>query len=93
MREIKLFINGAHVAGTSGRTGDVYNPATGEVEAKVTFASDADLQAAVGSHRTALHDACHIHPRVIFLVQQYFTRKKKVFQENIIKKKMNLLIV
>ena len=53
MREIKLFINGAHVAGTSGRTGDVYNPATGEVEAKVTFASDADLQAAVDAAKAA----------------------------------------
>ena len=54
MREIKHFINGAHVAGTSGRKGDVFNPATGEVQAQVTFASDADLQAAVDSGLTWL---------------------------------------
>ena len=63
MREIKLFINGAHVAGTSGRTGDVYNPATGEVEAKVTFASDADLQAAVDAAKAAQPAWAAVNPQ------------------------------
>ncbi|WP_319533486.1 CoA-acylating methylmalonate-semialdehyde dehydrogenase [uncultured Cohaesibacter sp.] len=47
MKEIGHFINGERVAGTSGRFADVYNPATGEVQAKVALASTAELNAAV----------------------------------------------
>src|SRR5262245_44370058 len=47
MREIGHFIGGKHVPGRSGRSADVYNPATGEVQAKVALASDAELAAAV----------------------------------------------
>ena len=47
MREIGHFIGGRQVAGTSGRFGDVFNPATGEVQAKVALASKAELDAAV----------------------------------------------
>ena len=39
MKELTHFIAGNHVKGTSGRFGDVFNPATGEVQAKVPFAS------------------------------------------------------
>jgi len=49
MREIGHFIDGQNVAGTSGRTSDVYNPATGEVQARVALASAGELQAAVDS--------------------------------------------
>jgi len=45
--EIGHFIGGKHVAGTSGRFADVYNPATGEVEKKVALANEAEMQAAV----------------------------------------------
>jgi len=31
MRDIRHFIDGAAVAGTSGRYGDVFNPGAGEV--------------------------------------------------------------
>ena len=31
MREIGHFIGGKHVAGTSGKFGDVFNPASGEL--------------------------------------------------------------
>ena len=37
MQELTHYINGAHVKGTSGRFADVYNPATGEVQAKVPW--------------------------------------------------------
>ncbi len=47
MREIHHFINGEHVAGTSGRFADVFNPATGEVQAKVPLANAAELRKAV----------------------------------------------
>src|SRR5690606_18335296 len=47
MRTIGHFIGGKRVEGTSGRFADVYNPATGEVQAKVALASAAELNAAV----------------------------------------------
>jgi hypothetical protein len=43
MEEIGHWINGKRVAGTSGRFADVWNPATGEVQAKVPLASKAEL--------------------------------------------------
>ena len=53
MKQIGHWINGAHVPGTSGRTADVFNPATGEVQAKVALASKAELDAAVADAATA----------------------------------------
>jgi malonate-semialdehyde dehydrogenase (acetylating) / methylmalonate-semialdehyde dehydrogenase len=47
MRTINHFVGGKDVAGTSGRFGDVFNPATGEVQAKVALASKAEVEAAV----------------------------------------------
>jgi malonate-semialdehyde dehydrogenase (acetylating) / methylmalonate-semialdehyde dehydrogenase len=47
MKELDHFIAGQHVKGTSGRFGDVFNPATGEVQAKVAFASRAEVRKAV----------------------------------------------
>jgi len=47
MRTIPHFVGGKEVAGTSGRFSDVFNPATGEVQAKVALASKAELDAAV----------------------------------------------
>jgi malonate-semialdehyde dehydrogenase (acetylating)/methylmalonate-semialdehyde dehydrogenase len=41
------FINGERVEGKSGRFADVYNPATGEVQAKVALATKDELDAAV----------------------------------------------
>ena len=38
MREIGHFIGGKAVKGTSGRFGDVFDPNTGEVQAKVALA-------------------------------------------------------
>ncbi|WP_340645755.1 CoA-acylating methylmalonate-semialdehyde dehydrogenase [Phenylobacterium sp.] len=47
MREITHFIDGVSVAGTSGRYGEVFNPNTGEVQARVALATPAELDAAV----------------------------------------------
>ncbi|HQP19710.1 MAG TPA: CoA-acylating methylmalonate-semialdehyde dehydrogenase, partial [Phenylobacterium sp.] len=47
MREITHFIDGAAKAGASGRFGDVFNPNTGEVQARVQLATTAELDAAV----------------------------------------------
>jgi malonate-semialdehyde dehydrogenase (acetylating)/methylmalonate-semialdehyde dehydrogenase len=47
MQTIGHWINGKHVAGASGRTADVMNPATGEVQAQVALATLAELDHAV----------------------------------------------
>ena len=48
------FINGERVAGESGRFGDVFNPATGEVAAQVPLASAAEVDKAVEAAMAAL---------------------------------------
>ena len=53
MREIGHFINGKTDAGGSGRTADVYNPATGEVQAQVALASKAEVDAIVAKAAAA----------------------------------------
>ena len=53
MRQIGHFIDGKRVDGTSGRKQPVYNPATGEIQAEVALASDAELDAAVQSAKAA----------------------------------------
>ncbi|MCW2513245.1 MAG: methylmalonic acid semialdehyde dehydrogenase [Mycobacterium sp.] len=45
--QISHFIDGQRVAGQSGRTADVLNPSTGEVQAQVPMASTAEVDAAV----------------------------------------------
>jgi len=47
MRTISHFVNGQALEGTSGRFGDVFNPNTGEIQARVALATDAELDAAV----------------------------------------------
>jgi malonate-semialdehyde dehydrogenase (acetylating)/methylmalonate-semialdehyde dehydrogenase len=47
MRDIRHFVNGSAHAGTSGRFGDVFDPNTGEVQARVALASAADMDAAI----------------------------------------------
>jgi malonate-semialdehyde dehydrogenase (acetylating) / methylmalonate-semialdehyde dehydrogenase len=50
---INHWIDGRIVAGTSGRAGPVYNPATGEVAAEVDFASAEEIDAAVAAARAS----------------------------------------
>ena len=47
MRDIHHFVNGQSLIGTSGRFGDVFNPSTGEIQARVQFATDAEMDLAV----------------------------------------------
>ena len=53
MREIGHFIGGKAVKGASGRHGDVFNPNTGEVQAKVDFASKAEVEQAIANAEAA----------------------------------------
>jgi len=52
--ELMHFIDGVRVKGTSGRFGDVYNPATGEVTKKAPLASADEVRAAIASSAAAL---------------------------------------
>jgi malonate-semialdehyde dehydrogenase (acetylating) / methylmalonate-semialdehyde dehydrogenase len=51
--ELGHFIAGKRVAGKSGRFGDVFNPAAGEVTARVAFADSDEIDAAVKAARQA----------------------------------------
>ncbi len=53
MRDIHHFVNGQTLIGKSGRFGDVFNPNTGEVQARVQFATDAEMELAVQSAAAA----------------------------------------
>src|ERR1700755_2943882 len=53
MREIGHWIDGKALAGTSGRFGPVWNPATGEQAARVALASLEEIEAAIASAKAA----------------------------------------
>ena len=53
MREISHFIGGKLVSGTSGRTADVFRPATGEVQAQVPLASADEMRQAIANAAAA----------------------------------------
>src|SRR4051794_26663159 len=53
MREIGHFIGGAHVAGVSGNTGPVFNPASGEITGRVAMANAAEVDKAVAAAAAA----------------------------------------
>lgn len=52
-KTIGHYINGQHIAGTSSRFGDVYNPATGEVQAKLSYASADEVNSAISAAQAA----------------------------------------
>jgi malonate-semialdehyde dehydrogenase (acetylating) / methylmalonate-semialdehyde dehydrogenase len=53
MNKIGHYINGKHVAGTSARLGDVYNPATGSVSAQITMATATEAETAIAAAQAA----------------------------------------
>jgi len=53
---ISHWIDGSSVPGTSGRSGPVFNPATGEQTGEVDLASAAEVNAAVASAKRAAKD-------------------------------------
>jgi malonate-semialdehyde dehydrogenase (acetylating) / methylmalonate-semialdehyde dehydrogenase len=54
LRTLGHFIGGSMCAGLSGRAGAIFNPATGEVSANVSFASRQETQAAIRAAKQAL---------------------------------------
>jgi len=53
LERVDHWIGGRRLAGTSGRCGPVYNPATGELAREVDFASAEEVDAAVAAARAA----------------------------------------
>ena len=53
MREIGHFIGGKAVKGTSGRFGDIFDPNTGEVQAKVALAKQSEVEHAIANAQAA----------------------------------------
>ena len=86
MRDIGHFIGGKQVKGGSGRAGDVFNPNTGEVQAKVAFASKSEVETAVAKAAEAQPGWAATNPqrraRVMFkfleLVQREFDNLAKL---------------
>jgi malonate-semialdehyde dehydrogenase (acetylating)/methylmalonate-semialdehyde dehydrogenase len=79
LREVQHWINGQTVTGTSGRFGDVYNPASGEVQAKVTLATAAEVDVAVAAAAAAFPEWSAQPPlrraRVLFRFREIFERR------------------
>ena len=62
-RDIHHFIDGKAQPGTSGRFGDVFNPNTGEVQARVQFATDDEVARAVETAKTAQAEWAAMNPQ------------------------------
>ncbi len=53
---LKHYINGGYVEGTSGRFGDIYDPAQGIVTRQVALASKQEVEGAIASAHAAFPD-------------------------------------
>ena len=63
MRQIDHFIDGRQVAGVSGRQGDVFDPNSGSVQARVPLATAAELDAAVAGAVAAQREWAAVNPQ------------------------------
>lgn len=63
MRQVNHLINGQSVAGTSGNFSDIYNPNTGEVQAKVALASEAEMAKAIDAAEAAFPAWSSMNPQ------------------------------
>jgi len=63
MRQVGHFIGGKQVAGTSGRTSDIFQPMDGSVIGKVALASAAELDAAVKNAAEAQPKWAAVNPQ------------------------------
>ena len=83
VKEIGHFIGGKHVKGTSGRFADVFNPNTGEVQARVALASPAELRAAVENAKSAQPEWAAKNPQVRARVMMRFLELSRIHAEEI----------
>ena len=80
MERIGHFIAGKPVAGDPERSGDVFNPATGEVAARVAFADSDMVDRAVASARDSFADWRHSslaqRTRIMFAFRELLVARK-----------------
>jgi malonate-semialdehyde dehydrogenase (acetylating) / methylmalonate-semialdehyde dehydrogenase len=79
LREVHHWVNGQILTGKSGRFGDVFNPATGEMQARVALATAVEVDAAVAAAAMAF-PAWSAQPalrraRVLFRFREIFERR------------------
>ncbi|MGE8354866.1 MAG: aldehyde dehydrogenase family protein, partial [Microvirgula sp.] len=79
MQEIPHYIAGQRTAGSGGRRGDVYNPAWGEVTARLCLADAGDVDAAVAAAQAAWPAWAETSPlkraRVMFKFKEILERE------------------
>src|SRR6478672_9540548 len=63
MKTLTHFIAGEPLKGTSGRSGPVFNPATGEITARVPFASPEELRRAVDAATKVFPEWSALNPQ------------------------------
>ena len=78
MRDIEHFIDGQAVAGISRRYGEVFDPNTGAVQARVALADAEELDRAVASAVAAQREWAQVNPqrraRVLFEFKRLLER-------------------
>jgi malonate-semialdehyde dehydrogenase (acetylating) / methylmalonate-semialdehyde dehydrogenase len=79
LREVHHWINGQKFTGSSGRFGDVYNPASGELQAKVALATVGEVDTAVAAAAAAFPSWSAQPPlrraRVLFRFREIFEQR------------------
>jgi malonate-semialdehyde dehydrogenase (acetylating)/methylmalonate-semialdehyde dehydrogenase len=79
MSDVQHFVNGKPATGSSGRWGDVYNPATGERASRVALGGAAEVDAAVRAARAAFPGWAATPPlaraRVMFKFRELLERE------------------
>jgi malonate-semialdehyde dehydrogenase (acetylating)/methylmalonate-semialdehyde dehydrogenase len=79
LREVTHWVDGARVGGTSGRFGDVFDPASGRVQARVPLATDDEVDAAVRAAAAAFPGWAAQPPlrraRVLFRFRDLFEQR------------------
>lgn len=87
-RQYKMYINGEWVNAISGKVFDDYNPATGEVFAKVPCGERADMKQAIDAASAAWPAWAHIPPiqRGLYLLKaaDIFEKRQKDLSQNLI---------
>jgi len=85
MRQLLHFIDGKSVTGSSQRTADIFNPNTGEVQARVLLATEADMDLAVAAANRAQPDWAAINPqrraRVMFELKRLIENEMQSLAE------------
>lgn len=63
MQNLTHYVNGEHVEGKSGRSSDVFNPATGDVQAQCPLASTAEVDAIIAKAAAAQPAWAAVNPQ------------------------------